>query len=288
MVELSSPRPKAEYAEWPIKIRELTVLARAMVTPRMLRLTLGGAQMEGFESHLPDEHVKLVFPDPETGVTRAPVPDGDHLDWPRPFPPAREYTIRRYDRRAGTVELDFVVHSGGLASTWAQECAIGSTIWVAGPRPSIEVPRAFGFLVLLADETGLPAVGRWLEEWPAGTRGVVAVEIEHADDEQDLPVPDGVTLTWLHRSAAPGDAELLARFAEAIELPSDVHTYVWAGAEAISLKPVRRWARGRGHTKYQSDISGYWRRGLSHDDLERPSLLDHARHAIDHLLRREH
>lgn len=143
--------------------------------------------------------------------------------------------------------------------------------------------------MLLADETGLPAVGRWLEEWPVGTRGVVAVEIDGPQERQDLPVPDGVELHWLERAgSARGTTALLGDFAATIEIPQGVHSYVWASAEAISLKPVRRWARSTGHGKYQSDVTGYWRRGVTQEEKDKPSLLDHVTHALDHLLRREH
>ncbi|KRF19786.1 hypothetical protein ASG90_20385 [Nocardioides sp. Soil797] len=285
--------PRNSWAEWDIKIREVVVLERRQLTPKMVRLTLGGPDMDGFESHIADEHCKLVFPDADTGETRAPVQDGARLAWPSPFPTCRDYTIRRYDAVAGEIDIDFVVHAGGVASEWAQSCEIGSTVWLAGPRPAMVVPPEFGFLVLLGDETALPAIGRWLSEMPADARGVVAVEIDGPAEEQELPVPAGVTLTWLHRDgAAPGSTTLLGDFASSIELPSDVHSYVWAGGEAISLKPVRQWARSTGHTKHQSDITGYWRRGVTQEELEKPSLLDRVVHRVEHtvahLLGREH
>lgn len=258
------PEPEAYFAEFPIRIRELTVLRRTYVTPRMVRVTMGGPNLAGFESHQPDEHCKLVFPDPETGVTRHPwqADDGMYLDWPEPFPPTREYTIRRYDPAAQEVDLDFVVHPGGLASEWAQTVEPGQTLWLAGPRPSLVVPPEFGFLVLLADETALPAVARRLEELPDDARGVAAIEVADAGEEQDLRVPAGFSLTWLHRDGAPaGSTTLLGDFAERIELPSDTWTYVWAFAEAGCVKPVRRWARAQGIGKRQSDIGGYWKAG---------------------------
>ena len=258
------PQPEAYFDDFPIRIRELTVLRRTSVTPRMVRVTLGGPNMDGFESHQADEHCKLVFPDPETGVTRYPwqAPDGEHLDWPDPFPPTREYTIRRYDPTAREVDLDFVVHPGGLASDWAQRVEPGETLWMAGPRPGLIVPPEFGFVVMLADETALPAVARWLEELPDDARGVVGIEVADAAEEQDLRVPAGVAVTWLHRDgAAPGSTRLLGDFAERIELPTDTWTYVWAYAEAGCIKPVRRWARAQGVGKKQSDIGGYWKAG---------------------------
>ncbi|GAA4975085.1 siderophore-interacting protein [Kineococcus glutinatus] len=262
--------PQATWARWDITIRELVLLRREHVTPRMLRLTLGGPGIAGFESHLPDEHCKWVFPDPGTGVTRAPEQDGDHLRWPTPFPPTREYTVRRYDAAAGEVDFDVVLHDGGVAATWARTAGIGSTLWVAGPRPSRVVPPEFGFHVLLGDETALPAIGRWLEEVPAGVRGVAAVEVADAGEEQDLRVPEGWTLTWLHRDGAPaGSLDLLGEFAEGVALPQDTWTYVFAAGEAGCLKRVRRWARAQGVGRGQSDIAGYWKRGRSNavDDV---------------------
>ncbi|MFO6454261.1 MULTISPECIES: siderophore-interacting protein [unclassified Aeromicrobium] len=283
--------PRSYWPEFDIKIRQLSVLGRAYVTPRMVRVTLGGPQLDGFESHVPHEHVKLVFPDPDTGVTRYPTQDGDHLDWPRPFPPTRDYTIRRYDAAAREIDIDFVVHAGGLASEWAQNAPVGSTIWVAGPRPDLVVPPEFGFHVLLGDETALPAIARWIEELPPGTRGVAAVEIHGDAERQDVKVPEGVSLHWLSRQGAPaGSTSLLGDFAEAIELPEGEHVYVFAQGEAGCIKPVRRWARAHGFVKHDSDIGGYWRRGK---DSGVPTALSarivgEAKHRLDHLLRREH
>ncbi|MCD4532817.1 siderophore-interacting protein [Nocardioides sp. cx-169] len=280
--DLGEP-PIAQNAVFDIKIRELVVLRRVHLTGRMVRVTLGGPGIAGFESHLPDEHVKLVFPDPETGVTRPPEQDGDHLHWPKPFPPTREYTVRRYDAAAGEVDFDFVTHEGGLAATWALTAEPGSTLWVAGPRPGPVVPPEFGFLVLVADETGLPAVARWLSELPDDARGAAAVEVADAADEQDLRVPDGFTLTWLHRGGpATGHSPLLGDFVRGLTLPSDTFTYVWAGGEAGSVKPVRTWARAQGIGKGQSNISGYWRRGTSNQVPT--SLLGRLRADVRHLV----
>ena len=58
------PKAEAVLQSWPIRVRELRVLRRVLLTPTMLRLTIGGPNHVGFESHIADEHVKLLFPDP--------------------------------------------------------------------------------------------------------------------------------------------------------------------------------------------------------------------------------
>ena len=118
---------------YPIRIRCLEVVGRQTISPTMLRLTLGGQDLVGFESHsVVDEHVKIVFPDPDGGL-RVPEPNGSMVRWPHPMPPTRDYTVRRYDPTAGELDLDVVLHAGGLASEWAARVGPGEPVWVAGP-----------------------------------------------------------------------------------------------------------------------------------------------------------
>ncbi len=245
-------------------MRELVVLRRESVTPRMVRVVLGGPQAAGMVGLTPDEHVKLVFPDAD-GATRPPVlaEDGETLVWPRPFPPFREYTIRRLDAVSGEVWIDFVVHPGGLASDWAQRAEPGDTLWLTGPRPTDPVPPELDLHVLLADHTALPAVARWLEELPEHVHAEVAVLVPDAGEEQELAVRPGVRVTWFHLDdpevADAGDDVLGAHLA-ALELPAERKVFLWAAGEAGVLKPIRRWARAHGFARGTCDIAGYWRK----------------------------
>lgn len=184
-------RPQAELRGFPIRIRELTLLRRELVTPLMLRVTLGGPEHVGFESHIADEHIKLIFPDPETGELNVPTQNGDVIDWPRPLPPTRDYTVRRYDPGAGEVDIDVVVHTVGLASTWAQQAPIGSRIPVAGPPRGIHIPDEFTWQAYFGDETALPAIARRVAELPRSTRGYAVIEVQNAAEEQPLDAPEG-------------------------------------------------------------------------------------------------
>lgn len=278
-------RPQAELRGFPIRIRELTLLRRELITPLMLRVTLGGPEHVGFESHIADEHIKLIFPDPASGELAVPTQNGDVIDWPRPLPPTRDYTVRRYDPDAGEVDIDVVVHTVGLASTWAQQAPIGSRIPVAGPPRGIHIPDEFTWQAYFGDETALPAIARRVAELPRSTRGFAVIEVQNPAEEQPLDTPDGVEVRWLHRGErAAGTTTLLVDAARGIDIPRDGAAYVWFGGEQRSVKPMRAWAKAAGLDKNQFDVTGYWRRGAAGDEMEHHGIA----HALKHLLKIEH
>jgi NADPH-dependent ferric siderophore reductase len=250
---------------YPIRIRRLEVVGTRTITPTMLRLTLGGRDLEGFESHsVVDEHVKIVFPEPD-GELRIPEPNGVMLHWPRPMPPTRDYTVRRHDPRTGELDLDVVLHPGGLASEWASRVGPGEPVWVAGPPAGLVVPERYDRYLLAGDTTALPAIARWLESMPPSARGWVFVEVADASEEVDLAAPEGVAVTWVHRDGvAAGRSDVLARAVRGVEVPAGGSVYVWVAGEAGSIKPLRRWVRDDlGLTPADVSITGYWKLGLS-------------------------
>lgn len=285
MSDETTERPRANLERWPIRIRELTLLARTSVTPLMIRVTLGGPAHVGFESHIADEHVKLLFPESPNERARIPTQDGDRLHWPKPILPSRDYTVRRYDPVAGEVDIDVVVHAGGVASTWAQEAQLGSTIWVAGPPRGIRIPEGFTWQAYFGDETALPAIARRLAELTPGTRGLAVIEVQNAAEEQPLQYPDGFEVRWLHRgSAAPGTTSLLRDAATAVQIPGGGGAYVWYGGEQGAIKPLRAWVKAAGLGPGEFDLTGYWRRGSRGNPVDAHEVV----HAIKHLLRLPH
>lgn len=270
----AADRPRAQLERWPIRIRELTVLRRQQLTPRMVRLTLGGDNMAGFESHISDEHVKLVFVSSEEDLKRVPTQDGDKLHWPRPFLPMWDYSVRRYGRDDAEIDIDFALHDGGVASAWAQSAQLGSTVWVAGPPRGMRVPDAFTWRAYLGDETALPAIARTVSELPREVRGVVVVEVEDEAERQDLDVPEGMEVRWLyrHRQAA-GTTGQLAQAARGIEIPHGGGAYVWYGGEQGAIKPLRAWVKAAGLSNGEFDLTGYWRRGKTGNQITAGDVL---------------
>lgn len=256
----------------PITLRQLEVIRAEDVTPRMRRLVLGGPQLRAFQRDgrdLPallsrgfDDEIKLFFPDPETGALNLPVQGDRTLYWPRdPRPTARTYTVRQHDPVRGELTVDLVRHPGGVATPWADACAPGDALWIAGPKMGMLPPEGADWLLVLGDETALPAIARWLEELPADARAQVFIEVADPAEEQPLTAPPGVHLSWLHRGGpAPGQRNLLL---EAVtEAPWWPGTpFVWAAGEATALRPIRRHLREvRGVAPEFTDITGYWRR----------------------------
>ena len=250
-----------------LRLRTLTVRSAERITPHCVRVTLAGDELEGFHSPGFDDHVKLILPDPVTGVLH--LPNFDAPDAPRP--PMRDYTPRRHDAAARTLAIDFALHDAGPATAWALQAAPGQRIGVGGPRGSMIVPLAFDGYVLIGDETALPAIARRLAELPEGAPALALIEVDGPADEQPLPTAADARIHWVHRaSAAPGDAGPLLAALRARELPAgDVHA--WVACETGVAKALRAHLVGeRGvHPKWVR-ASGYWRRGsaATHDTVE--------------------
>ncbi|MDA3642714.1 siderophore-interacting protein [Saccharopolyspora indica] len=257
----------AEKVGYPIRIRRTEVVRTEMISAGLIRVTFGGPGAAGFEAHSPCEHVKLMFPDPD-GRLRLPEQNGLLLRWPKPSPTSREYTVRRYDPVAGEIDIDFVLHPGGLASEWARTAAPGEVMHIAGPPGGLIVPDTYDRYLLAGDITALPAIARRLEELPRTAKGWAFIEVSGPGEEIELSAPEDVEVRWLHRGERPpGSSDALEHAVRSVAVPADERVYVWLAGEAGVLKPLRRWVKGElGLDKRDYDVTGYWKRGVADFD----------------------
>lgn len=256
----------------PLRFRQLTVSQVERVAPHLVRITLAGADLDGFVSLGFDDHVKLFFPDPVTGVLSLPGVGADGPVWPEGTRPTmRDYTPHHFDPVARTLQIDFALHEpGGPATTWAAQARVGQTLGVGGPRGSLIVPTGFDWHLLIGDDTALPAIARRLAELPAGARAEVLLEVEGAADQVALPSAAALSVQWVHRSRTAANALPLLEALRRTAMPPGVF-HAWIGCESTQAKALRAYllAECRANPQWIR-ASSYWRRGSAdaHESLD--------------------
>lgn len=258
--------------------RRLTVLRTERPSPRFVRVTLGGADLAGFASFGPADHVKVFVP------VRVPAPGSASAGDERV---SRDYTPLTFRAATPTddvsghggpqLDIDFYLHEApadgsartalGPAAAWAAQARAGDEIEIGGPRGSALPPRDADELILVADESALPSIARWLEALP------------------DVPVTGLFTVTdpavaaYLEAKAAPhrefrwfsGRDRDAALEAALRGLPIAEGTFCFLAGEATALIPLRRYLRRElGLPKAQVDVHGYWKRGVAGHDHHAP------------------
>ncbi len=233
--------------------RPVTVLASTMVTPAMLRLTLGGEGMRDFPPRQQGGYVKLMFA-PQPGKTK---------------PTVRTYTIRH--QRDGEIDEDFALHgtdaaSAGPATGWATSVTGGEGIVIGGPGAAKPLPEGRDFYLVAGDMTGLPAISVNLEALPRDAKGVALIEVQSEADCQSLDAPAGVEIRWLVNPAPGTRPELLEQAVRGVEWPAG-SPYGWVACEFSAMQRLRQYLRvERGLGPSELYISSYWKCGLVEDD----------------------
>lgn len=243
--------------------RLLQVIRITDLSPTLRRITVGGAELSGFVSASPDDHVKLFFFPAGTPPVKPEMgPQGPI--WPAGRPPMRDYTPRRYDERAQELDLEFVMHGEGPAALWAAAAKPGSPLLIGGPRGSTIVPpRADGYL-LIADESGLPAAARWLESLPALVPATVLIEVADAASEIPLQTQAALSLTWVHRGVhAAGEFPLLLKALQRMRRPPG-DFFAWVACESGQSRALRRFLEEQWQLDGDSlKSAGYWKHGVA-------------------------
>ncbi|WP_323160772.1 siderophore-interacting protein [Pseudomonas fluorescens] len=239
-----------------IKRRRLEVLRVVDLTPRMRRITLGGPELAGFISLGTDDHVKLLFPQnaEQAAALETLVLGAGKSD--EPMPPMRDYTPRRYDLDKLELDIDFVLHGDGPASTWAEQAKPGQFLHIGGPRGSMIVPDIFDSYLLIGDETALPAIARRLEGLAANRKALVVVEVENGKEQQILESAAQVNVIWVLREG--GKDNLLATVKQ-LQVPKG-NLYAWVATETKVSRQIRRVLLDEhGLDEQFVKAVGYWR-----------------------------
>ncbi|PUA79913.1 siderophore-interacting protein [Nocardioides currus] len=301
-------------------LTEVEVVSVERLSPSFVRIELGGDELGeyGVEGDRYDQRFKLVFPDPVTGGI-SDVSEADEtwmstwLDQPtEERGHMRTYTIRdvRGSGAATTIVVDIVLHlegdEVGPGSIWAAAAAPGDRVVMIAPRQGFDfggiefAPTEGAELLMVADETAVPAVCTILEQLSPTATGAAFMEVPTAADILDVRAPAGVSVTWLPRESAPlGERlhdEVVAHLglpgatvevaAEEVdpdlwETPSYSSSgeeiaiaravgheldglYAWIAGESKVVTGLRRHLVNELHIdRSQVAFMGYWRRGVA-------------------------
>lgn len=264
MITEISPRP--DGAEAPPQrrrrvMRRVSVTRVEQLSPRMVRVTFTGDDLAAFGWNGPAAHIKLGFPGDGQAEPPMPQPDG-------PRPTMRTYTPRRFDPTVPELDVEFVLHGDGPASSWAAQAQVGQVLILGGPGPNYQIAPDADWFVLAGDDAALPAIATILDALPSDARVRVLLEVADEHEQRPLSTAAQLDITWLHRGAEPGQPDTALEAAiRAIELPAG-NGRIYVGCEAAAVRRIRaHLLQERGLDPATIVTRGYWKQGaMNHTD----------------------
>lgn len=223
-------------ASLPMLLVELEVVRVERVSPSFVRIELGGPELADFGTSGPilDQRIKIVFPnaagdlpsfagaDESWWTTWMEIPEDERGSM-------RTYTIRDVlgDGADTRLVVDIVVHESsshggddpldGAGNRWALQAAAGQRLVVLAPRRGHEFggiewsPGDASRVLLVGDETAVPAIRGILRDLPPDATGAAFLEVPvDGDVLDDVVAPTGIAVAWLPRNGGARGEELHA------------------------------------------------------------------------------
>ena len=295
----------------PYRIFDVDLKAIEPLSPSLCRFVFGGPEVAHMHTLAPDQRIKLFFPTPAGQPPRLPK-DGQWQQArrdlaPQDTPPMRTYTIRDLRREACEVDVDFVLHGvNGPASAWATQAKVGDRLQMVAPNLAYtedpggyewKPPRSAQRILLIGDETALPAIAGILEQLAQDAADLPVeafIEVPLEEDCLSLRHSPATRLHWLPRDllrCAHGHGmqhavrELASlpviRASASVELEDvDIDQrilwelasgesgdfYAWVAGESATVMDIRRFLiKERGLPRENLTLMGYWRDGRTFD-----------------------
>ena len=224
----------------------------------MVRVTLGGAELAGMPRPEPAASVRLLLPTPGADVV-VPAWNGNEFlldDGTRPT--IRTFTPRRLNLEALELDLDMVIHEGGIAAAWAEAAQPGKPAAISGPGRGYAIDAAASEFLLAGDQAAIPAIAQLLEHLPSAMPVRVHIELAHPDARMELPTHPRASTAW--HELAPGEppGRTLLAAVEAAQIGSD--SMVWCAGEAAAMHRIRTHLfKERELPRSQATVRGYWK-----------------------------
>lgn len=229
----------------------------------MRRVTLTGAELEGFEVSAPASYLKLIFPEPGQTEPVRPLPDGPRAT------SMRTYTPLAVRPAVLEVDIDFVLHGEGPASTWAAQARVGQALFLMGPGPGYKLPAQAPAHLLIGDDSALPAFETILASLPATATVNVLVEVPDAAEERPLHSPARLEARWVVRGVDKNQAgRALETALRERRLACGEDDRIYLACEAGAMRRIRQILTDElGIERGRITGRGYWKLGsVNHPD----------------------
>lgn len=239
----------------PMLLEEVEVRRVERLSPSFVRLELASPALAelGVDGPWWDQRFKLVVP--HAPGASLPSLEGADAGWmstwlERPVEERgvmRTYTIRevRGEGADTRIVVDIVLHEDGAVgpgAAWAADARVGDRAVVLAPRRGhpfggIEfVPGGASRVLLVGDETAVPAIAAILAQLSPDAEGAAFLEVPVTGDILSVVHPEGVRIVWLPREGAPHGSLLhaavlddlgLGSVAEPVVTEEDVDPDLW-------------------------------------------------------------
>jgi NADPH-dependent ferric siderophore reductase len=208
----------------PLILDEVEVRSVERVSPSFVRVELGGDCLAelGVDGPMYDQRIKLVFPNDAGRLPSFAEADETWWDTWLDIPESerghmRTYTVRAVRGQGAETRMvvDIVLHladdATGPGSAWAARATVGDRLVTIAPRRGVAyggiefAPGTARELLLVADETAVPAVCSILEDLDEDAHGTAFLEVPLAGDVEALShqvAPRGMRVVWLPRDGA--------------------------------------------------------------------------------------
>lgn len=247
------------------------VLSSRWISPHMVRVTFGGDDVKRLPARGFDQWFRMFLPRAEGETDFGVVPErfgaAGYLRYltakSGTRPPFRNYTVRELRADAGELDVDFVAHGDrGIAGPWAQRARAGERVAFIDQGRGFDPVEDADRILLVGDESALPAIAGILRDLPRDAAGLALIEIPDPADQQAVEAPAGFELRWLARRDShdrPGTLALDAVRAYTPEHPATLHAYL-AGEQAL-VAESRRHLVAAEVPKARIAFTGYWKAG---------------------------
>ncbi len=255
---------------------------RTYITPNYIRITLENEFVSDYKQATIGVNNK-IFIAPE-GVDKVYLPefDAEKLDW-KPVaaalaPHRRTYTHRGINIEKNEIYIDFVAHGDeGPASAWAIHAPIGAELGVVMRKEPHTLYEKADWYLLVGDATAIPVLAAILEDLPKTARGIAIIEVETAEDIQQIETESQVEIKWIINPTPGQDSTLASEVKHIVSDLSEPSKFAYVAAEFTSVKDIRTLLR-KEHQWNSEELHAYsyWKYGKSETSSEKDRRAERA------------